>query len=157
MKEYVQSFGEFVNENYVNISFVNESKQGDKIEKELHAFHNELVHNKGMAKTVEGEMVRAMERLLYRYFNDGDYYFRGYGKQTCAPSVEYLKTKTPISKQLTTALNAARKEAGPADNPDEYTDNDGYYNNLLKAAELIVDYVKSKKGVYEPNTIDSRF
>lgn len=157
MKEYVKSFGKFVNETYANIAFVNESKQGDKIEKELDVLFDELVPHSGVAETVEGEMVRAIQRVLYRYFNDGDYYFRGYGKQTCAPSVEYLKTKTPISKQLTTALNAARKEAGPANNPDEFTDNDGYYNNLLKAAELIVDYVKSKKGAYEPNTIDSRF
>jgi hypothetical protein len=154
MTQYIKTFGQFVNEQYGNDEIINESS--NKTEKELDKLFNELVPGSGVADTVEGEMVRAIMRIMYRYYNDGDYYFRGYGKETCAPSVDYLKSNTPISKELSKHLNNARKEAGPAYNPDEYTPKDGYYNNILKAADAIVAYVKSKKGNYEPNTEDSR-
>lgn len=154
MKDYIKTFGQFVNEQYGNDTIINESSK--KTEKDLDKLFNELVPGNGVADTVEGEMVRAIMRIMFRYYNDGDYYFRGYGKETCAPSVDYLKKNTPISKELSKHLNNARDEAGPADNPDEYTPNDGYYNNLLKAADAIIAYVKSKKGKYEPNTEDSR-
>jgi hypothetical protein len=45
-------------------------------------------------------MVRAIQRIIYRYFNDGDVFFRGYGKETVLPSVQYLIRSTPIANKL---------------------------------------------------------
>ena len=49
-----------------------------------------LVPGSGPAETVAGELVRAMMRLLYRDYNDGDIFYEGYGIETCADAVAYL-------------------------------------------------------------------
>ena len=49
-----------------------------------------LVPNIGKADTVAGEIVRAINRITYRYYNDGDQIGIGYGKQTCNPAARYL-------------------------------------------------------------------
>lgn len=59
-------------------------------EKALEVLFNRLVPSRGVAPTKAGEMVRAMMRLLYRDYNDGDKFFTGYGLETCAPSAAWL-------------------------------------------------------------------
>ena len=49
-----------------------------------------LVPASGKASSVAGEMVRAMMRILYRDFNDGDRFFSGYGVETCGGPAQYL-------------------------------------------------------------------
>lgn len=44
----------------------------------------------GKADTVAGEIIRAMDRIIYRYWNDGDMVFHGYGNETCNSSFRYL-------------------------------------------------------------------
>lgn len=44
----------------------------------------------GAAKTVAGEIIRAMERLRYRFWNDGDMVGVEYGNETCNSSNRYL-------------------------------------------------------------------
>lgn len=133
---------------------VKEAEAKDPTEDALDKLFKKLVPSSGEADTIEGELVRAIMRIWYRYFNDGDYFFRGYGKETAGSSASYLKDAgIPGLKE---AINAAQKEAGKADNDDEYTDKDKYLNNLKKAAKIIVDYVNSKNGKYEKNTVSSR-
>lgn len=49
-----------------------------------------LVPPSGPADSKAGELVRAMMRLLYRDYNDGDVFYEGYGLETCANAAEYL-------------------------------------------------------------------
>lgn len=49
-----------------------------------------LVPACGQAATVAGEIIRAMDRLVYRWFNDGDKPYQGYGNETCNSSYRYL-------------------------------------------------------------------
>ena len=35
-------------------------------------------------------MLRAINRIIYRYYNDGDEYFRGYGTETAGPAHSFL-------------------------------------------------------------------
>lgn len=49
-----------------------------------------LVPESGNCETVAGEMIRAMMRLLYRDYNDGDLFYEGYGLETAAPAASYL-------------------------------------------------------------------
>lgn len=44
----------------------------------------------GKAETVGGEIVRAVERICYRNYNDGDCIGVGYGKHTCNAPARYL-------------------------------------------------------------------
>jgi len=128
----------------------------EKIENEFDILHGQLVPISGVSETVEGEMLRAIGRIIYRYHNDGDYYFRGYGIETAGESSEFLMYNTPISEKLLGYLRAARILSYEHDDEREYTDSDKYQHNLFLAAKEIIKYVKSKDGKYEKNTCDSR-
>lgn len=58
-----------------------------------------LVPSSGAADTVAGEMIRAMMRILYRDYNDGDVFYDGYGIETCGDAVAYLCDKMPDLEQ----------------------------------------------------------
>jgi len=123
------------------------------IDDQLNQLFNELVPGKGAAETIEGEMIRAISRIIYRYYNDGDFYFKGYGRETVLPSVAWLMTKSPLISQLKPIFNKAKTNAPKGDrDPNQYTENDGYDSAIYDAAKLIIGYVKSKKGNYMKNT-----
>lgn len=56
----------------------------------LETLSNEYMPSSGPASTVLGEMLRAINRICYRFFNDGDYAAYSYGVKTVAPSCAYL-------------------------------------------------------------------
>ena len=62
--------------------------------------HDLLVPNTGKAETLAGELVRAMMRLLYRDYNDGDVFYEGYGIETCGEAVAFLCNKLPDLEYL---------------------------------------------------------
>jgi len=136
---------------------INESQEDiDKLDAELEKLFKELVPREGPSKTVEGEMIRSIMRVLYRYFNDGDFFFKGYGKETAGPSVKWLKEKSPLKKEIKAAFNYA-KENAPRGHHGQYdAEKDGYLIGLYKAVDLIYNYVKERKGNYTDNTEDSR-
>ena len=126
---------------------------------ELSVLFKKLVPSNGPAETVEGEMVRAMNRIIYRCYNDGDVIGKGYGKETVDPSAKWLVSRKEL-KGIGTMLRTAAKSVriikrGPSRYDVEYT-TDAYMRNLLPAIEMVVDYVKSKKGAYTPFDGDSR-
>lgn len=123
--------------------------------KDYDALYKKLVPASGPAETVEGEMLRAISKIVYRYFNDGDFYFKGYGKETAGSAHKYLTTQTPIARELRTAFAAAKNNAPRGDDaPEQYTPTDGYSLGLQKALDAIVAYVKSKGSNLTPNTDD---
>lgn len=61
-----------------------------KHEAELNRLFEELVPASGKADSQAGEIVRAVERIAYRYFNDGDHVGIGYGKETCNAPARFL-------------------------------------------------------------------
>lgn len=54
-----------------------------------------LVPSEGPAATLEGEFLRAVNKIVYRYFNDGDYWYCGYGCETCGPAAAFLMDVCP--------------------------------------------------------------
>ena len=50
----------------------------------------ELVPASGKAESLAGELVRAMARIGYRWYNDGDQVGIGYGRETCNPAARFL-------------------------------------------------------------------
>lgn len=62
-------------------------------EKKLGELFEELVPASGKAPTVAGEIVRAINRISYRNWNDGDHIGVGYGRETCNPAARYLGAK----------------------------------------------------------------
>lgn len=59
----------------------------------INEFFKELVPFEGKADSLAGELVRAISRIGYRFFNDGDLVNIGYGKETCNPAARFLIAK----------------------------------------------------------------
>lgn len=59
-------------------------------EKRINELFDELVPRDGKAESKAGEIVRAVCRIGYRFYNDGDMCNRDYGKETCNPAARFL-------------------------------------------------------------------
>ena len=69
-----------------------------KNEERINKLFKELVPETGKADSLAGELVRAMSRIGYRFYNDGDQLGIGYGKETCNPAaVSYTHLTLPTS------------------------------------------------------------
>ena len=55
------------------------------------AMEKRLMPPSGKAETVAGEIIRAADRIWYRWWNDGDKINVGYGKETCNGTARYLE------------------------------------------------------------------
>ncbi len=71
-------------------------------EEKINALFNELVPASGKADTIAGEIIRAVSRIGYRNYNDGDHIGVRYGKETCNPAARYLASKagTKVSQVI---------------------------------------------------------
>lgn len=59
-----------------------------------------LVPASGSSKYEGGELIRAMSKILYRDYNDGDVFYEGYGIETCGSAVAFLCDKMPQLTQM---------------------------------------------------------
>ena len=64
-----------------------------KNENRINKLFKELVPETGKADSLAGELVRAMSRIAYRFYNDGDMVNIAYGKETCNPAGRFLGAK----------------------------------------------------------------
>lgn len=106
-------------------------------------FYEKLVPSSGPADTLEGELLRAVSKISYRYYNDGDYYYTGYGAETAGSSAYYLLriVRIPAVEKAIAQANGARGRE--------------YERCLQAAVDGVVDFIKSKNGQYTPNTDDN--
>ena len=102
-----------------------------------------LVRVSGHSDTVEGEMLRAINRITYRFSNDGDVFFGGYGVNTVGPAHTYLVTLSPLKAKLDTLFKKATEVSDKV-----------YRTALDEALGLILAYIENKNGKYTPNVID---
>ncbi len=100
------------------------------------ALFNKLVPGSGDSETVEGEMIRAINRIIYRFFNDGDYFYRGYGAETAGPAHSFLINSNQIPFDLQSTLTSIFDKAMGAD-------EDGYERLIKFALEKVVDHVEA--------------
>ncbi len=101
---------------------------------------NKLVPVQGKCETLEGETLRAINRIIYRYFNDGDYWFTGYGIETAGAAETFLRLHAPIDLR-------------PELNESYGTEDKDYEKPLIVALEKILDYIESRTQ-YAPNHQD---
>lgn len=136
----------------------------DRIDNEL---SRALVPPTGKANTLGGEMLRAVERLIYRYYNDGDVIGKGYGIETCQSSYFYLED-TLIGFGLIRMRNnrfGVPEWSKPECDPDaaamreskyDYSENDLYLDALYNMLELVIDFIENDDRAKLPNANDSR-
>ena len=115
------------------------------------AFEN-LVPHSGKAETVAGELARAMMRVLYRDYNDGDKFFMGYGLETCGGSIVYLMDV--IGEKFESKVDDILQDAYRF--IDDYAD-DLYTKAINELKDIVVDYLLDHQELFATeNTEDSR-
>lgn len=110
---------------------------------EFDKLFDELVPDVGPAATVAGEIVRAICRIVYRYYNDGDHVGVDYGNETCNAPARYLMFASEgMLDHLVNALWGI--------------DIDPVYEERLRAlAEGTLQFLKESPALLEvPNTTD---
>lgn len=112
------------------------------LEQRNNKLFKELVPMDGNCETVEGEMLRAINKIMYRWMNDGDYFYDGYGIETAGSAHIYLTEHSSLAAELKTVLDEAKWKSGQA-----------YEDELEKAHTLIIEHVE-KTEKFSPNTID---
>ena len=95
--------------------------QSDTDEDALEALFEEFVPSSGPADTVGGEIVRAINRIVYRWNNDGDQIGFDYGVETVNSSYEYLIEKDIIIDKFDDYLYDSSSNFG-SDDYDEFLD-----------------------------------
>lgn len=128
----------------------------DKINKELantkedriEVLFSNLVPDYGNCETLAGELVRAMMKILYRDYNDGDVFYDGYGLETCGAPAMFLYRKLDelgnpevIDKLYDIAHNGLEETK--------------YTNAINAIADNLVDFILSHPELLAtPNTED---
>lgn len=108
-----------------------------------------LVPPSGNANTVAGEMIRAVNKIGHRFFNDGDIYFAGYGIETAGSPAIYLSKINKVLETLITRLY-----------PEQYllttNVNKSYKNFILTLEARIIQLIQTKPDLLlKRNVIDS--
>ena len=108
----------------------------------VNTIFEELVPLEGKADTLAGEIVRAISRIGYRFYNDGDQLGIGYGKETCNPAGRFLAAKTDEAiASMVWALWGVYRE-------------DSYETLLDKLVEMVADYIDAHPELREQPTQD---
>ena len=97
----------------------------------------ELVPLEGKADTLAGEIIRAISRIGYRFYNDGDQVGMGYGKQTCNPPARFLASTT--SAAIGDMVRALW----------QVTDEAAYEKLLDVVTEMTMDYIDAHPELCE--------
>ena len=92
----------------------------------------------GKSDTVRGELIRAVNRIGYRFFNDGDMLGVGYGNETCNAAGRYIGEygSTEMVNALAKMWDETVNDSGWG--MDEYA-YESYLNTLIEATVKYAD------------------
>ena len=125
-----------------------------KIEERNGKLFNELVPANGKCETLGGEILRAANRVSYRYYNDGDIAWKGYGCQTVNPAMRFLKFIVEHEECPATFSEAVDSVF----TIDAFNICDDKYEVLIdKMLEAAVDFVESCGLGDKPNEYGDMF
>ena len=116
------------------ITIINRTQEAAN--KEFEKLFNQFVPDMGKADTKAGEIIRAMARIGYRWFNDGDMFGVGYGKQTCNPAGRFLCDKLPEIENTLWKIYGIYNEKE-------------YEQGLLKVQNYVIDYISANPQLKE--------
>lgn len=115
------------------MTYANDSKAGKAVD----YYFEQMVPAIGKAKTISGEIIRAVTRIGYRWYNDGDKFFDGYGCETAGPAMAFLTNCSEIDSQIRAGFAAAEGKA-----VGNFMD-ENYEEFLHKLFELAVKHVET--------------
>ena len=108
---------------------------------------DKLVPQSGKCDTLAGELLRAVNRLEYRWWNDGDRFFEDYGIETCGQPAQFLafyeddEGEQPFYDVIILCAE---------DNKDE----DDYTNWVNKLRDIVADYINTHQETLAKETED---
>ena len=127
---------------------------GGALEKRNEVLYDKLVPGSGNSDFIEGEMLRAINRIVYRFYNDGDFFYKGYGAETAGPAHSFLinSREIPFEIQMTlkSIFNKIMKSSYPADGSEDEI----YERGIKMALEQILDHIEGKDGNYTESDED---
>ena len=140
-ERYAKSFADFYKDRGPTSGTVDEELNeflGGDLKNRNQVLFDKLVPGQGDSEFVEGEMIRAMNRLVYRWYNDGDKFWEGYGTETAGPAHSFLVNSREIPlgirKKFERLFDAVVGKYG----------DDGIYEKMLdELAEAVLSYVES--------------
>lgn len=106
----------------------------------LQMLFEEFVPSFGSAETVGGELIRALMRIIYRDYNNGDVYYFGYGVETAGPAAAYIAATLPEVSDTIYEM--------PDKLPliiDVYAKLKGYTKAIKELAEDVVNIITEEK------------
>ena len=109
-------------------------EQGDSDKEILSALFKEFVPVSGPADTVGGEVVRAINRIAYRWTNDGDQIGLDYGVETVNPPYQYLIEKDIIVDNY---------------DGDEDTETENYNEFINDLLSQVVDTLHNRPELFD--------
>lgn len=120
------------------------TKKQKALEERNNKIYEKLVPVQGKAETLQGEMLRAINRLIYRFHNDGDYWFDGPGIDSVGSVESFLMhcarcKYVDIAEELLASQFAKEKK---------------YEKQIYAILEKILDHIESCNGEYAPNQYD---
>lgn len=93
-KQIAQEFIDGMNEEEHGVlPGLSDKEKQEQSKERLTELFDDLVPGSGKAESVAGELVRATNKIGYRFFNDGDQVNSGYGNETCNGSLRYITNK----------------------------------------------------------------
>lgn len=145
------------------------------LQKEYDALYAELVPSQGKADTIEGEVLRASSKIVYRHYNDGD----EFNEASFDQLEPYIGTVTSYDDLAHKATEFAVKangnytpnpnwdsldvmEYGPEEEDDDYDDEDEYYGprddededeDLTEEYEEVDEGRSDSKGLHKKVTV----
>ena len=110
----------------------------------------ELVPVEGKADTLAGELVRAFMRVEYRWHNDGDIFFEGYGyTDTCSAPMAFIAKNTNLTDDIWDYADDISSSGEPFD-----YDDIGYDHFLDNLKANLYDEIKDAPGLFMKPTKD---
>ena len=107
---------------------------------------DEFVPGSGACESLGAEFIRAIERLRYRCYNDGDRFYQGYGIETCASSAAFIADFG--GDKLSDEVNSIASDIGCQD--------EQYEQQLDKLASDVVEYLVNTPELFGKPVVDSR-
>ena len=109
------------------------------LESKINDLTEQYVCPEGKCETLAGEILRAYNRIIYRYYNDGDVAGEGYGRETVNPALRFLFSQLPSIKQFF--------EINYYDKSIDYRDYD-YETILNKIGFMILDHFEKHPELF---------
>ena len=103
------------------------------------AMEDRLMPVSGKAETVAGEIIRAVDRIWYRWYNDGDKINVGYGKETCNGTARFLEK--------------IRGSEFPAEVWNGSLDDDGYTKFTDRLVDEMYAFIKARGYAIYPGKV----